>query len=98
MCSSFPSPCIVCLWFLLYNRPDRSCDVCEAVVCFAPPSSQEMEPPPLLVYNGTWLVGWLAVGFLGCLVDCSFVGLWGGEFGWLAGWLIDWLVGRLMCG
>ena len=48
-----------------------------------PPSSQVMgPPPPPRVCTGTWLVGWLAVGFP---VAWLVVGL----VGWL---LVDWFL------
>ena len=50
--------------------------------CALSPSSQVMDPPPPPgVCSGTWLVGWLAVGFLGCSLGCWLVGSWAAEFG-----------------
>ena len=68
-----------------------------------PPSSQVLQPPPPPVCTGTWLVGWLAVGFRVAWLVVALVGwLWligsgTTEFGWLVGllvgWLVCWLVG-----
>ena len=58
---------------------------CEAVASFVARSSEFMEPPPLLVCIGTWVVGWLAIGFWSCWVGCWLVGSWAAKFGWRGG-------------
>ena len=77
---SFPPPCCRCLCCLLYGRPVQSCVLCGAVgcqaeVCFVPPSSQVMEPPPpsrRAVGLGL-LAGWLSVFWVAWLVVGWFV-------------------------
>ena len=62
-----------------------------------PPSCQVMQPPPCVHwYPACWLVGWLVVGFSGCLIGCWVC--WFVVGGWvlgqlsLGGWLVGWFV------
>ena len=107
-------PCVSVVWGCLVYRfplptiPPSSWVMHRAAVrvsgMLCSPSSQVLQPPPPPVCTGTWLVGWLAVGFRVAWLVVALVGwllvdwfwhsrVWlvGGVVGWLVGWFVGWL-------